>query len=94
MKGGGENPYGYNGDNRVRVWNLEYKRQEAVLQGHTSQVDTVIITDDNKYVLSRSLDKTVIVWNLQDKRQEIIIDENNSQNIWIRTYPIISKLLN
>ena len=69
------------GDNTVRVWNLEYKRQEAVLQGHTDRVKSVAVTQNNKYVVSGGGNNTVRVWNLLDKRQKTIIDEKNNQNV-------------
>ena len=39
-------------DKTVRIWNLQDKTQEAVLQGHTDSVKSVAITSDNKYIVS------------------------------------------
>ena len=36
----------------MRIWNLQDKTQEAVLQGHTDYVNSVAITSDNKYIVS------------------------------------------
>ena len=48
------------------------KRQETVLQGHTSSVLTVAVTSDNKYIVSGSDDNTIRIWNLLEKRQETV----------------------
>jgi len=48
----------------VRAWNLQDKRQEAVLEGHTNSVNSVAIISDNEFIVSGSFDKTVRVWNL------------------------------
>ena len=57
----------------MRIWNLQDKTQEAVLQGHTDCVTSVAITSDNKYIVSGGRDKTVRIWNLQDKTQEAVL---------------------
>ena len=57
----------------MRIWNLQDKTQEAVLQGHTGSVRSVAITSDNKYIVSGGYDKTVRIWNLQDKTQEAVL---------------------
>ena len=54
----------------MRVWNLQDNTEEAALQGHTSDVYTVAITSDNKYIVSGGRDKTIRIWNLQDKTEE------------------------
>jgi WD40 repeat protein len=48
------------------------KRQEAVLEGHESYVNSVAISRDNKYIVSGSYDQTVRLWNLQKKREEAV----------------------
>ena len=35
------------------------QRQETILKGHTSWVRSVVLTSDNKYIISGSDDKTV-----------------------------------
>ena len=57
----------------MRIWNLQDKTQEAVLQGHSWLVYSVAITSDNKYIVSGGDDKTVRIWNLQDKTQEVAL---------------------
>ena len=58
----------------MRIWNLQDKTQEAVLQGHTHWVNSVAITSDSKYIVSGGQDKTVRIWNLQDKTQEAVFE--------------------
>ena len=48
-------------DKTIRVWNLDNKRQEAVLEGHTSFVKTLAISSDTKFIVSGSFDHTIMV---------------------------------
>ena len=57
----------------MRIWDLQGKTQEAVLQGHTAPFQFCAITSDNKYIVSGGGDKTVRIWNLQDKTQEAVL---------------------
>jgi WD40 repeat protein len=50
----------------VRLWNVKKKRQKTVL--HTSDVTRLVITTDDKYIVSGSRDKTVRLWNVKKKR--------------------------
>ena len=61
------------GDNNIRIWNLQYNKQEAVLQGHTDTIRSLVISSDNQYIISGSgswkkIDNTVRIWNLRSKR--------------------------
>jgi len=42
----------------------------TTLEGHTDQVNCIIISKDNKYLISASSDKTIKVWNLQKNKVE------------------------
>ena len=55
---------------------LQSKTEEAVLQGHTAPVSILVITSDNKYIVSASdgWDRTVRIWNLQDKTEEAVLE--------------------
>jgi WD40 repeat protein len=37
-------------DKTLRVWNLDKKTQEVILNGHTSGIRSIAATSDNKYV--------------------------------------------
>ena len=64
----------------MRVWNLQ-KLQEAVFQGHTKDVNSVVITHDSKYIVSSGYDKTVRIWNLQKKCQKAIL-QGHTNEVW------------
>ena len=51
----------------MRIWSFLEKYQEAVLEGHTSTVISVVITSDNEFIVSDSYDRTIRLWNFQDK---------------------------
>ena len=48
------------------------------MQGHQGSVSSVGVTNDNKYIISGSLDKTLRVWNIIGRKQEALIsfDQN------------------
>ena len=60
-------------DKTIRIWNMQDKRQEAQLQGHTGNVLAVAITSDSKTVVSGSTDKALRIWSYEHKRQESIL---------------------
>ena len=75
----------------MRIWNIQDKTQEAVLNGHTVDVYSVAITSDNKYIVSGGWDNTVRIWNLQNRKQEVVFtnfDDVARSNL---KYPEIEK---
>ena len=58
-------------DGTVRIWYIQGRIQEAVLEGHTDSVTCVAITLDDKYIISASDDYTLRIWNLEKKDKEI-----------------------
>ena len=46
------------------------KRQETVFEGHLNEVNSVVVTNDNKYVISGSNDQTLRIWNLFEKKNK------------------------
>lgn len=50
-----------------------------ILQGHTDIVKSIAFTNDNRYLVSGSLDKTIVVWDLMEKRQESIFIGHSGQ---------------
>ena len=43
----------------VNIWNFKERILEANLQGHTLDITKVLITNDNKFIISGSYDKTI-----------------------------------
>ena len=60
-------------DKTIKVWNLEEKREEFTLTGHSSSVTSVAISKDGKYIISGSSDKTIKIWSLEEKREELTL---------------------
>ena len=44
------------------------------LEGHTSCINTITVTSDNKYIISGSSDKTIRIWNLLERTQEAVLE--------------------
>ena len=59
------------------MWNLQQKREEFTLKGHTDVVTCVAITQDGKYLASTSRDQTIKLWNLEEKREEFTLKGHN-----------------
>ena len=51
------------------------------MEGHTSSVNTVAVTSDNKHIISGSSDKTIRIWNLLEKTQETIL-QGHTDSVW------------
>jgi WD40 repeat protein len=49
------------GNKTVRIWNLNTKIQEAVLEAHGFSVVNMEITSDYNYIVSISKDKFIII---------------------------------
>ena len=79
-----------NADNTVRLWNLDYKIQETVFEGHLDIVNHVALSYNEEFIISNSHDGTVRVWNIKEKRQEHVLRE--SKNHWINDYNEINFL--
>ena len=48
-------------------------KNKIFLEAHTRNVTDIVITSDNKYIVSVSEDGTLRIWNLLSKRQECIL---------------------
>ena len=59
----------------VKQLERDYK---LFLEGHTSYINSIAITSDNKYIISGSSDKTIRIWNLLEKRQETVLKGHTS----------------
>jgi WD40 repeat protein len=51
-------------DGLLRVWDLTSGVTLLTLEGHTSFINTLVITPDGQHAVSGSDDRTVRVWNL------------------------------
>ena len=47
----------------IHVWNLETKKEMAVLKGHKDRINALAFTSDSKILVSGSSDKRIIVWD-------------------------------
>ncbi|KAG1855867.1 WD40-repeat-containing domain protein [Suillus tomentosus] len=52
----------------IRIWDTTTWKQIAVLDGHTSSVQSIAISPNGRILASASLDKTVRLWNLDDNQ--------------------------
>jgi WD40 repeat protein len=57
-------------DNSIKIWNIQERREECSLTGHTNAVYSVAISQDGKYIVSGSVDKSIKIWNIQERREE------------------------
>ena len=58
-------------DKTVRLWSLESKRQLAVIS-HSYSLNTVVISTDNKYIVSNDY-TDLKIWRVEENKQECIL---------------------
>ena len=46
-------------DMMIKVWNIEERREECTLAGHTSTVYSVAVSADSRFIVSGASDKMV-----------------------------------
>ena len=51
---------------------------EAILEGHTFFVNTIAVTNDNKYIVSGANGGPIRIWSLLDKKQKGMIKGHTS----------------
>ena len=61
--------------NQKQILLKEYK---ISLESHFKRITTVLITSDNKFLISSSLDKTIRIWNFQSNKQECILRKHSA----------------
>ena len=61
------------------------------MNGHLDWVTTLVLTSNDKYIISSSLnkssDKTIRIWNLLEKRQETVFQGHAD---WVSTVAVTS----
>ena len=60
----------------------DWPRNQHVLQGHTSSVRSVAFSQDGRYIVSGSGDRTIRVWNAQTGDQVGSPLEGHTDSIW------------
>ena len=78
-------------DFSIKVWNIadntlfytlekfNINKPEIVLQGHEDEITCIEITNDQKYIVSASADKTIKIWNLLQKKLVYTIKEHSDK---------------
>ena len=65
---------------KIKIINHQLESAFGIfLEGHSDSVNSLIVTSDNKYIISGSSDKTIRIWNLLEKRQERVLKGHKSE---------------
>ena len=54
----------------IKLWNIEFQREEWNFQGHTNKVKKVVFNNEGTHVASVSGDGYIKIWNIKEKREE------------------------
>jgi len=71
-------------DTTIKVWNIEKKELLKTLEGHKSDVISVVISGDGKYIASSS-DKSIKIW---DREKGILLKTLEKQKYYITSLAI------
>ncbi|MEX2666619.1 SUMF1/EgtB/PvdO family nonheme iron enzyme [Candidatus Uabimicrobium amorphum] len=60
-------------DKSLCIWDVESKKQIAMLKGHSRSVNSVAFSPDGKIIASGSNDKSISIWDVESKKQIAIL---------------------
>ncbi|OMJ78435.1 hypothetical protein SteCoe_21759 [Stentor coeruleus] len=60
--------------NCVSVWDLRNKDLKGRLRGHNGKINVIVVSENIKFIVSGSDDKTIIVWNLFKMQKEFMLE--------------------
>jgi WD40 repeat protein len=72
---------------RVKVWDLDQRKELYVLSGHTSWVNSITFTPDGERLASASRDQTVKVWDLKTEREALTLRGHTKEVFAVRFSP-------
>jgi len=61
-------------DLTIRIWDVQNRKCEKVLDGHTSDVWSVSFSANGKHMASVSYDKTIRIWDVQSGKCEKVLE--------------------
>ena len=89
--GGGKAPgvIGRQGDNNIRLWDVEAQKEAAVLKGHTDTVNSVCFSPDGKLLASGGGwdDKTIRFWDVENKKEIAALKGHNQAVVSVSFSP-------
>ena len=68
----------YSNENKVCVWDWNEKKLLYSLEGHTSDVQVILFSNDNKFLFTGGEDNQVIKWNLETKENFMFKDHGST----------------
>jgi len=78
----GERLVSGSGDKSVRVWNIEKKKQIAILEGHTEKVRSVSVSSDGRLIASKAADGTIRLWDTRSWKMVTQLAESPGHDYW------------
>ena len=60
--------------NKIIVWNIEQKKEEFTLTGHSNFITLVCFSPDGKYIASVSYGKSIKIWNFDERQEEFSLE--------------------
>ena len=53
----------------IKLWSLREDRELAVLQGHSNQINEIVVTSDLQFLLSAADDCSIKLWDLKSREE-------------------------
>jgi hypothetical protein len=80
------------GDNTIKLWDVQNKREVDTLKGHTDWIYSVSFSPDGRLLASGSKDNTIKLWDVQS-RQEVVTLRGHTGRVYSVSFSPDGRLL-
>jgi len=74
-------------DNSVRLWDVATGKQLQMMNDHQGAIKDVVISSDNKNVISTSVDQSIKIWDASNGKLKVTIYSVRNSNDWVAITP-------
>lgn len=65
----------------IIIWHIEKKIESKTLSAHTDNINSILFTEDSKYIISASSDKTIKIWDIFDCEKPVLVLHEHTSSV-------------